>query len=141
MNQQPAVYVQLEPGSNPPDISMPDPARVVVIVEAEVTPEWQSVVSEWLVRSNCLYMLAWGIKCSEWDDSVDMANIEQFGFGEIPKNQFVITTWHQDQTLPEVFSFAKHWARHPTTDLKRTVLLHISATNKEHELLGTYAAA
>ncbi len=84
-------------------------------------------------------MMAWGAKCSSWDDSVDMANIEQFDFDNIPEDRFVMTTWHANEHLDEVFWFSKNNAFHPTVKLERTVLLHISENNKESEFLKAYA--
>lgn len=122
-----------------PDICALAPCRGVLIVEAAVLPTWQAVVSEWLVRSGCLYTMAWGPGCSSWDDSVDMANIEQFDFKEIPESKFVITTWHDDQPLSEVFWFCKNNAFHPSVELRNTLLLHIAANSNEQKMLGAYA--
>jgi len=135
------VYLHLEPGSSPPDVSALTPFRAVVIVDAEVSAEWQSLVSDWLVRSGCLYMMAWGRNCSSWDDSLDNANLEQFQYGEIPEDRFVMTTWHDNQPLGEALWFCKHNASHPTIALHHTVLLHISAHSDKPELLKAYAEA
>jgi len=101
-------YLHIKPETALPDIGALAPFRAVVIVEAVVSPEWQSLVSDWLVRSGCLYMMAWGTNCSSWDDSVDMANVQQFDCGEIPEDGFVMTTWHEKEPLGEVFWFAKN---------------------------------
>ena len=135
------AYLHLKPGAELPELSPSKPVRMVVVVEAEVSPDWQSIVSNWIVGSGCLYMMAWGVECSSWDDSVDIANLEEFKFGEIPEDRFVMTTWHADEPLAEVFWFSKNNAFHPTVELQRTVLLHISAENREHELLAAYAEA
>lgn len=134
-------YVRVLPGVPPPANSNSQPFRAVVIVEAAVSSEWQALVSDWLVKTGCLYMMAWGTKCSTWDDSVDIANLEQFDFGEIPDDSFVMTTWHADEPLNEVFWFSKNNAFHPTVDLKRTVLLHIAEVDREAELIKSYADA
>jgi hypothetical protein len=104
------VYLHLAPEAALPDISALTPFRAVIIVEAAASSTWQAVVSEWLVRSGCLYAMAWGPGCSSWDDSVDMANIEQFEFKEVPKNKFVMTTWHdlQEQRFPSDGRAEKH---------------------------------
>lgn len=86
-------------------------------------------------------MMAWGNECSLWDDSVDMANIENFEFKEIPENSFVMTTWHTNESLAEVFWFAKHNAFHSTVKLNYTLLLHISAYNREDNLMRSYITA
>ena len=111
------------------------------MVEAEVSSQWQMVVSKWLVQSGCLYSMAWGMRCSSWDDSVDMANIEHFNFEAIPEDKFVMTTWHEDQSLADVFGFCKNHAIHHTVDLRATVLLHISIQERESELMAAYADA
>jgi hypothetical protein len=134
-------YLQLKPESDFPDISELRPFRSVIIVDENVTSDWQSLVSAWLVKSGCLYMMAWGKECKTWDDSVDYANLEEFNFGDIPEEKFVMTTWHEDEPLKEVFWFAKHSAFHPTEELQNTLILHISSMNKEKELLLEYESA
>lgn len=134
-------YVQIVPGSTPPTLGPSQPFRAVVIIESVVSPEWQSSISDWLVQSGCLYMMAWGENCSSWDDSVDIANVKQFKPAEIPAHEFVMTTWHEREPMGEVFWFSKNNAVHPTVKLRRTVLIHISFHNKHHELLKAYADA
>jgi hypothetical protein len=139
---QSTEYVQLQPGTALPTIAgISRPFRAVLIIEAAVLPEWQNCVSDWLVQSGCLYMMAWGENCSSWDDSVDWANIHQFQPSGIPDNRFVMTTWQEEDAMEEVFWFAKNSACHPTVELERTVLVHISSRNRQTELLKAYAGA
>ena len=116
------------------------PFRVVVVVAEKVNEDWREQVSRWLVASGCLYMMAWGDECSRWDDSVDHANLEEFDYGDIPEERFVMTTWHERESLAEVFWFAEHCACHPTIELA-TVILDIAATPRESELLALYTDA
>lgn len=134
-------YLHLPPGSPPPDIGHLAPFRAVVIIEAQVRADWQWQVSDWLVASGCLYMMAWGHDCTTWDDSVDIANLEAFDYGDIPEDRDVWTTWHNDQPLGEVFDFCKRLARHPAVKLPRVVLVHIAAQGDEAGMLEAYAAA
>jgi hypothetical protein len=134
-------YLQLQPESKLPDISDLAPFRSVVVIDENVTTEWQSKVSSWLVASGCLFMMAWGINCSSWDDSVDFANLEVFDYKNIPEENLVMTTWHENESLKEVFLFSKNNAIHPTVELNNTLLLHISNSNKEKEFLSEYASA
>lgn len=114
---------------------------MVVIVEAKVSAEWQSLVSDWVVRCGCLYMMAWGIECSSWDDSVDWANIDKYGEEPIPDDGFVMTTWYSDEPLEEVFWFSKNVAFQSVVDLQRTILLHIATTERRGQLIKAYEAA
>ena len=97
-------------------------------------------VSEWLIRSGCLYMLAWGVDCSLWDDSVDEANLTVCG-GSIPDEKFAYTTWHVSEPLEDVFWFAEHGAWHPDVDIQSTVLLHVAVEPRQRELMDAYVAA
>ncbi len=134
-------YIQANPDLELINISYLNPFRSIVIVDEKVSSKWQSLISKWLVESGCLYMLAWGINCSSWDDSVDYANMQEFDYGEIPKDKFVITTWHENETLKELFWFSKNNAFHPIIDLKNTLIIHISKDDKEKEMLSTYESA
>lgn len=138
---QPVEYKKIEPGKPLPALCTLGPFRAVVVVDAEVTSEWRSLVSDWLVRSGCLYLMAWGNNCSSWDDSVDEANIDQFFPAESPDDRFVMTTWHEGESLEDVFWFAKNCAIHPAVRLDRTVLVHISFHDMEHIFQHAYAAA
>lgn len=135
------LYLHFPPGSPLPDIARLSPYRAVVIIEAQVRADWQWKVSDWLVASGCLYMMAWGPDCTTWDDSVDMANLEAFDFDDVPDDRFVYTTWHNDESLGEVFDFCKRHARHPVVDLTRVVLVHIALQGDQVGMIEAYAAA
>jgi hypothetical protein len=132
-------YVQLSSSCELPDISHFGKFKSVVIVEEKVSEIRQYEISKWLVNSGCLYMMAWGIEASSWDTSVDLANIEQFENAEIPDESLVLTTWHDDELLSEVFEFAKFSALHSYHELK-SIIVHISSINKESELRSVYNA-
>ncbi len=137
------LYLRISPNGELPRYDGEAPYKAVVIVEEPVLNEWQWRVSDWLVESGCLYMMAWGINCSSWDDSVDHANLEEFGYGEIPDEKFVMTTWHDTSTLGEVFSFAKTLAKPKSgnVELRETVLLHISSVESKEKMELIYEAA
>lgn len=86
-------------------------------------------------------MLAWGAGCSQWDDSVDMANLEVFDYGDIPEESDAMTTWHADEPLAECMWFAKNCAMHPLVEIERTIIVHIGTQAREKELLAAYAEA
>lgn len=134
------IYLRVPPEGELPSLSA-CPTRAVVIADAKCSPGWQDQVSEWLLRVGCLYMLAWGPDCSSWDDSVDEANLREFEYGHIPEDRFVMTTWHANEPLREVFWFSKNCASHPSVSLQRTVLFHISAEDRAREFLDLYAEA
>lgn len=134
------LYLRLDTESELPQLSQ-GRFRAVVMIESEVPALWQNTVSDWLVRSGCLQMMAWGLGCSSWDDSVDWANIEQFAYGDIPDESFVLTSWHENQSLQEVMHFCKHFADHPFVELGTTLLLHIAPEPREEEICSLYSDA
>ena len=133
-------YLHLPFGAAPPSLELGAFCAVVVIEEA-VTDDWQNEVSEWLVRSGCLAMCACGKDCSSWDDSVDHANLADFNYGEIPDDRFVMTTWHDKETLAEAFWFAAHCAFHPTTELAHTLIVDIAPKERRDELVAAFHEA
>jgi hypothetical protein len=134
-------YVHLPPEAHLPSIGEAGPFRAVLVLEQAVADDWQSRVSEWLVKSGCLYMMAWGVECSSWDDSVDWANLSVVGLEDIPDDQFVMTTWHDNEPLAETFWFAGFTAHHPTVPLEHVAIIDIGSTNRESEMLQAYEAA
>jgi hypothetical protein len=134
-------YCHLLPGEQPPSLGEVLPFKAVVVIEDAVSEEWQSLVSDWLVRSRCLYMMAWGRNCCSWDDSVDCASLAAFDFGDIPEEAAVMTTWHENDSLAETFWFAENCASHPTVNIGRTIIVHISAKERETDLLAAFRNA
>jgi hypothetical protein len=136
-------YLRVEPNGALSTYDGERPFRAIVVVEDVVAPEWQAAASRWLVDAGCLYMLAWGRDCSSWDDSVDLANLQAFDFGEIPDEAFVTTTWHDDEPLSDVFEFAKRFAL-PASDevnIVETIIFHVSRIDRSKEYGEVFAAA
>jgi hypothetical protein len=113
----------------------------VIVSEVKVTQEWRNGISEWLLKSGCLYVVAWGVECEEWHDTADWTNLEQFEFGHIPDDRFVMTTWHADEPLSEAMWFAGQCAFHPDIELDDTVIVHIADEAREAEMLENYAVS
>jgi hypothetical protein len=135
-------YLQVVPErATLPSLEGLPPFRAIVLVRETVSNDWRNRVSDWLVSSGCLYMLAWGIDCSVWDDAVDWSNLAAFDFKPIPPDRFVMTTWHEDESMEEVFWFAKHSAEHPTVSLGSNLILDIASTGQETETVATWMNA
>lgn len=139
MTEENPSYVRLDPNGPLPEIHAHAPFKAVVVIEGTYSPQWQDEVSRWLVESGCRYMLAWGPDCSSWDDSVDYAVILKFP-GETPEDAFVMTTWHENQTLEDVFWQAQFTARvsYDDVELANTILLHISDTDREDWMMALF---
>jgi hypothetical protein len=134
-------YLHLKPGGALPRLDGVAPFKAVVVVDCDVTPEWQAQVSDWLVRNGCRYMMAWGKKCGDWDSSIDEASLAVFDSGETRSDDFVMTTWHENESLQETFEFSERYAMHPSLALERIYLIHIAPESRATELLNTFRAA
>lgn len=134
-------YIQINAQSELPSLEYLSPFKCLVVVSENISQERQSEISNWLVKSGCFVMCAWGKNCSSWDDSVDFANIEQFNYEPIPPESFVLTTWHENESLEEVMFFIKHIAAHESHHLENVVLLNISSENRSAEFGLMYAKA
>lgn len=134
------IYLRSAPPRVPSDYIGKTPFRAVVVVEAVVSNDWRNRVSEWLVESGCIYMLAWGLDCSKWDCAVDWAVLEKFQY-KIPDEHDVWTTWHPKEELESVFFYAKRDAFDDHREIVETLVLHVSHEDRETEIRELYAAA
>jgi hypothetical protein len=134
-------YLRLQSGNDLPVITDLRPFKTILVIEDEVEQMWQWDASRWLVNSGCRFMMAWGSECGSWEESVEEAHLEAFNYEDIPQDQSIITTSHEEEELTEVFWFAKHRARHPVHELNTTVILHISKEDKRIDLESAYEEA
>lgn len=86
-------------------------------------------------------MMAWGQDCSSWDDSVDMENLKAHDYGEVPESDVIMTTWHDDEPLKDVFWFSKYSAVHPKKGRLYSVVIHISDHDRRSDFLARYEKA
>jgi hypothetical protein len=130
-------YLHLLPGQSLPETPKPEPSPVVVIVEAEVAADWQNAVSDWIIAYGCRYMMAWGRDCASWDDSVDWAYLDSVDFSDSNEG-LVMTTWHERDTLEDLFHYCEFNAVLSNDDLElnRILILHIADTPDEARLLA-----
>jgi hypothetical protein len=130
-------YLHLQPEQAPPVLAG-SPFRAVIVADEAVSEAWQNRIAQWIVKSGCLYVVAWGLDCETWHDSVDSAVLEVFNYGEIPNDQFVMTTWHNNEPLSEALWFAEQCAFHPDVELTETVILHIAVEARASQMLQSY---
>lgn len=116
-------------------MSNPRPCKAVVIAEQPVSAEQRTTVCHWLIDSGCLFVMSWGDDCAAWAANVASLNRAAHAADEIPDERLVITTTHEDETLEQVFWFAKYTAMHPCADLEHVLLIHLATENCEREFL------
>ncbi len=133
--------MHLPAGSEPPVIGQDGPFKAVLVVEQDSAQEWRDRVGDWMIRSGCLFMMAWGRDAVEWHDSVDWALLTIHDFQDIPDKKHVMTTWHDDESLADVFWFSGHAAWHDTAPEMHTWIIHVGEGDRKQLILEKYAAA
>lgn len=126
----------------PADVSISVPREMnkfkcLILIEREIGADYRYEVSKALVKAGCLYSLAWGIDCSAWDDSVDWAFLEARDV-DCPDEEFVRTTWHDDETLEETVEFARHCTDHSAVKLDDILVLHFSNEDRGEFIENLY---
>ncbi|WP_281859691.1 DUF7684 family protein [Litoreibacter halocynthiae] len=114
--------------------------KCLILIEREVGGDYRNEVSKTLVKAGCLYSLAWGTDCSAWDDSVDWAFLELYDFGDYPEDKFVMTTWHDEETLEETIEFAKHCTEYSDVTLDDIIVLDFAGQERGELIEQLYSA-
>jgi hypothetical protein len=78
---------------------------LLVINDSDVSDVEQKDLSEQLVASRIRYAVCTGYECSTWDDSIDYAFIFSDPNLEPPKERFVMTTWHENESIEDVVEY------------------------------------
>lgn len=141
IDDQLPIYIHVDPNAALPALVTRAPFRAVIVAEVAVTASQQNCISDWLVAEGCLYAMAWGVAASSWDDAMDWSCLEKFNYGDVPANAFVMTTWHDDQPLSEVFDFAIRCASHPVEPLDELVVIHVAAVEDPERMHTAFRAA
>jgi hypothetical protein len=137
----PLRYLHLTPDGHVPAAEELPPFKAIVIAEEEVSQMWQWEICRWLVACGVRYALCQGVDCEAWHDAIDDAADEASGYDEVPPEQAVITTWHEDEELEEVFWFSRHKVAHPALRQETTLLLHIADSSRQEELEALFRGA
>lgn len=127
-------YLHLTPDSGLPPLDGLQNFKTVLVLEAEVDEMMMWETSRILVESGCKYALAWGTDCENWHDAIDDAYLEFTNYEDVPDERRVMTTWHEDEELGEVFWFASHRAVHPAHEMRDVLILHIAPAPRREEL-------
>ena len=133
-------YIRIEPDADVTELTHPNPFKAIVALETGSSRKWQEVVSQQLVGAGCRYVMAWGKECEKFHDIVDTTSLERHNY-DVPVDAFIMTTWHSDETLENVFWYAQFCAdfSYDEVELRDALLVHISRIDREAEYLELYA--
>ncbi|MBX9626749.1 MAG: hypothetical protein K2X82_23310 [Gemmataceae bacterium] len=97
-------------------------ALLLVVADPVVSDEERAAISNQIVRQGCRYAVCAGYDCPRWDDAIDWAHLGTDPDFTPPDERFVMTTWHEHDSLEEVAYFLR-W----TTAFDRFVPRHFLA--------------
>ena len=80
-------------------------AAMIWVVDTAVVVEEQASLSKQLVEQGCRYAVCAGHECSTWDDSIDIAFLDTDQNFQPPDERFVLTTWHEGESVEDVAEF------------------------------------
>ncbi|OYO27874.1 hypothetical protein [Janthinobacterium sp. PC23-8] len=139
--QKPTLrYLHLTPDSDFPVLEDLPPFKAIVIVDAEVEEMVMWASCRALVAAGCRYASVWGTQCEAWHDAIDDAYLEATNYDDVAPENSLVTSWHEDEELSEVFWFARHRAVH-AAELRATLILHIADAPRRDELEATWRDA
>lgn len=127
-------YLHLAPDADLPVLADPGPFKAIVLVESTPDQLWLWDACRWLVSSGCRYLLAWGKECEAWKEAFEDAHLEMVNYEDVPPEQAVLATSHEDEDMEEVFWFSKHRALHPAIELKTTFIVHVADVPRQQDL-------
>ncbi len=81
---------------------------LVCAVDNSVSASERAKLSTEIVAAKCRYAVCWSHQCSDWDTAIDLAYIDMIGTDKamnLPDDTFVMTTWHDDETIEETIEF------------------------------------
>jgi hypothetical protein len=134
-------YLQLASGDDLPALAGITAFKAILVIDTDSHQPWQWELCRWLVASGCLCVMAWGEECATWEEAVEDAVLEAHDYEDIPPEQIVVSTSHEDEDLADVFWFAKNRAHHPAVELNTTLILHIADVPRREELESAYKEA
>lgn len=134
-------YLRLAENGALPDLPKLGQLGVAIVADIAVSNSRQNEIADWLYSSGCRYMAAWGIDCSIWDDALDWAQIAVWPDGA-PDDQFIMTTWHDKDTMEQALWFIGTVAcTYDDQLLGHILILHIGDCDRQNELKSSFLAA
>ena len=107
-----------------------------------IPAEVQSSLAHQIVATRCRYACCSGIACRSWDDAIDFAFIETDPDYKPPEERFVMTTWHERESLSDVVWFALNSTGFDDFVAERFLIVLLSpAGGREQEVQAAVAAS
>ena len=135
-------YIRLGAADPLPQLTFVPNFRVGLVSQITASSERMTEITDWLYGAGVKYFCAWGTQREAWHDSMDWSNLAACNYG-IPDDKHVMTTWHDNESLDEMFWFLRELGCVEVdgkTPIENTLLLHIADTYQP-ELVEQFLSA
>ena len=78
---------------------------LLCVVDDSVTSSERFKLAAEIVAAKCRYAVCWGHECSAWDTAIDCAHIATDEDFNPPDETFVMTTWHDEESIEDTIEF------------------------------------
>lgn len=78
---------------------------LLAVNTTNITDDEQVRLSDSIVTTGCRYAVCTGHECSSWDDSIDYSYIHSDPNCDPPREKFVMTTWHEDESIEDIVEY------------------------------------
>lgn len=102
-----------------------------------IAPEERLRWVDQIADSHCSVVCAWGSGGTRWDDDVDHAIVTQNLDRGV--DRFVMTTWHDNDSLEEVLTYFLHTASAGETRPERYAILLLGANGEQRHEVSSLA--
>lgn len=134
-------YVRIDECNSLPFLDIREQWAAIIVGDLPFSNERRDEVAHWLCKENCRWMAAWGIDCSKWDDALDEAEIALWPDGA-PDDKFIVTTWHNIESLDEVFWFiGTQTSTFDDRAITHFAIVHLSTDDNATQLMQRFAKA
>jgi hypothetical protein len=114
---------------------------LLVVNDQNISADEQFDLSATLVASGCRYVCSMGHDSSSWDTSVDTAYLETDPNYNPSDDQFVMTTWHDDEPLEDTINFFLNFTHFDDNIFTKWLILFLGSDEDKKEEMKDLIAA
>jgi hypothetical protein len=113
--------------------------KCVILTGDDLPDERRNAICREIVGIGCRWAMTWGPDCELWHDCLDETVLLRHNHS-VPDDKFLMTTWHEQESLEEVLFFAKRMATESYDDrpLIQLLVLDLGREARMADVLRLY---
>ena len=113
----------------PPTLAKKDGLYILILCRGDIDPDWQLEMAKKIALAMPVLAAAWGPGTTSWDDAIDDSAIIGQIEGWLPKDLFILTTWHDDEPLAETVDFLATNIKYEDAPIDKLLILNMGNTS------------